>query len=266
MKEDWKPGTLIYPLPAVLVSFGSTPEEYNILTVAWTGTLCTNPPMCYISVRPERHSYDIIRRNMEFVINLTTKDMARATDWCGVRSGRDYNKFEDPASPAYLSAYCRMQLSHTKTSMSFSAMLFGPFYFFYRKAWKPAFAFLAAELVLALPTFIDLLQVTDSSLAPGLSTSTLLTLSRVCSVLSFLLMIVRGLYGKWLYRQSAAEKIRRIRAEFPDAAQRKAVLCAQGGTSWAAVLGCLVLLMVIGSAFTLLLGPNVDALIHLVYG
>ena len=124
----------------------------------------------------------------------------------------------------------------------------------------------AAELVLALPTFIDLLQITDSSLAPGLSTSTLLTLSRVCSVLSFLLMIVRGLYGKWLYRQSAAEKIRRIRAEFPDAAQRKAVLCAQGGTSWAAVLGCLVLLMVIGSAFTLLLGPNVDALIHLVYG
>ena len=169
-------------------------------------------------------------------------------------------------SPAYLSAYCRMQLSHTKTSMSFSAMLFGPFYFFYRKAWKPAFAFLAAELVLALPTFIDLLQITDSSLSPGLSTSTLLTLSRVCSVLSFLLMIVRGLYGKWLYRQSAAEKIRRIRAEFPDAAQRKAVLCAQGGTSWAAVLGCLVLLMVIGSAFTLLLGPNVDALIHLVYG
>lgn len=70
-------------------------EEYNILTIAWTGTICTNPPMCYISVRPERHSYDIIKRNMEFVINLTTKDMARATDWCGVRSGKDYNKFEE---------------------------------------------------------------------------------------------------------------------------------------------------------------------------
>ena len=95
MKEDWKPGTMIYPLPAVLVSCGSTPEEYNILTVAWTGTVCTNPPMCYISVRPERHSYDIIKRNMEFVINLTTKDMARATDWCGVRSGKNYNKFEE---------------------------------------------------------------------------------------------------------------------------------------------------------------------------
>ena len=62
---------------------------------AWTGTLCTNPPMCYISVRPERHSYEIIQRNMEFVINLTTHDMARATDWCGVRSGRDYNKFQE---------------------------------------------------------------------------------------------------------------------------------------------------------------------------
>jgi flavin reductase (DIM6/NTAB) family NADH-FMN oxidoreductase RutF len=95
MKEDWKPGTMIYPLPAVLVSCGSTPEEYNVLTVAWTGTICTNPPMCYISVRPERHSYDIIKRNMEFVINLTTEDMAFATDWCGVRSGKDYNKFEE---------------------------------------------------------------------------------------------------------------------------------------------------------------------------
>ena len=178
----------------------------------------------------------------------------------------DWMTYIGTAAPAYLNDYSRMQLQHTKISMCFSALVFGPFYFFYRKAWKPAFAFLAAELVLALPTFIDLLQITDSSLAPGLSTSTLLTLSRVCSVLSFLLMIVRGLYGKWLYRQSAAEKIRRIRAEFPDAAQRKAVLCAQGGTSWAAVLGCLVLLMVIGSAFTLLLGPNVDALIHLVYG
>ncbi len=95
MKQDWKPGTMIYPLPAILVSCGSTAEEYNLITVAWTGTLCTNPPMCYISVRPERHSYAIIKKNMEFVLNLTTEDMAFATDWCGVRSGRDYNKFEE---------------------------------------------------------------------------------------------------------------------------------------------------------------------------
>lgn len=95
MKQDWKPGTMIYPLPAVLVSCGRDESEYNIITVAWTGTLCTNPPMCYVSIRPERHSYQLIKKNMEFVVNLTTSDMAYATDWCGVRSGRDYRKFEE---------------------------------------------------------------------------------------------------------------------------------------------------------------------------
>ena len=95
MKESWKPGTVLYPLPAVLVSCGAAPEEYNMLTVAWTGTVCSDPPMCYISVRPERHSYDIIRRTGEFVINLTTEKLARATDWCGVRSGRDFDKFRE---------------------------------------------------------------------------------------------------------------------------------------------------------------------------
>ena len=94
-KQQWKPGTLIYPLPAVLISCGETEEEYNMLTVAWVGTICTNPAMCYISVRPERYSYDIIKRTKSFVINLTNEDMARATDWCGVRSGKDYNKFKE---------------------------------------------------------------------------------------------------------------------------------------------------------------------------
>lgn len=95
MKQNWKPGTLIYPLPAVLVSCGASPDEYNLFTASWVGTLCTNPPMCYVSIRPERHSYGIIRRNMEFTLNLTTTDMARATDWCGVRSGRDYDKWKE---------------------------------------------------------------------------------------------------------------------------------------------------------------------------
>lgn len=95
MKTDWKPGTMIYPLPAALVSCGNCEDEYNLITVAWVGTICTNPPLCYISVRPERHSYNIIKKNMEFVINLTNKEMAFATDWCGVRSGRDYNKFHE---------------------------------------------------------------------------------------------------------------------------------------------------------------------------
>ncbi|MDR0748227.1 MAG: flavin reductase family protein [Tannerellaceae bacterium] len=93
MKTDWKPGTMIYPLPAVMISCGSEPAEYTILTVSWVGTLCTNPPMCYISVRPERHSYPILKKNMEFVINLTTESLAFATDWCGVTSGKEHNKF-----------------------------------------------------------------------------------------------------------------------------------------------------------------------------
>lgn len=94
-RPDWKPGTMIYPLPALLVTCGAEPQEWNVLTVAWTGTVCTNPPMCYISVRPERHSYPLIRRYMEFTLNLTTEAMARATDWAGVRSGADYDKWRE---------------------------------------------------------------------------------------------------------------------------------------------------------------------------
>lgn len=84
---------MIYPIPAVMVSCGAEPEEHNIITVAWTGTICSEPAMCYVSIRPERHSYDIIKRTGEFVINLTTEALAEATDWCGVRSGRDFDKF-----------------------------------------------------------------------------------------------------------------------------------------------------------------------------
>ena len=84
---------MVYPLPAVLVGCGTSPETYNIITVAWTGTICSDPAMCYISVRRERHSYELIRNAMEFTINLTTEEMARATDWAGVRSGRDYDKW-----------------------------------------------------------------------------------------------------------------------------------------------------------------------------
>ncbi len=85
---------MIYPLPAVIVTCGDETRS-NMLTVAWTGTLCTNPPMCYISVRPERYSYPLIRERMEFTINLTTAAMARATDWAGVRSGRDFDKWKE---------------------------------------------------------------------------------------------------------------------------------------------------------------------------
>lgn len=94
-KTDFKPGNMVYPLPAVMVSVGDINGDSNILTVAWTGTICTNPPMVYISVRPERYSYAMLCKTGEFVINLTTQSLAKATDFCGVRSGRDVNKWEE---------------------------------------------------------------------------------------------------------------------------------------------------------------------------
>lgn len=93
-KVTWKPGTFLYPLPAIMVSCG-TMEKSNIITVAWTGILNTNPAMVYISVRPERYSYHLIKEQGEFVINLTNKNLARATDWCGVKTGAKVDKFKE---------------------------------------------------------------------------------------------------------------------------------------------------------------------------
>lgn len=93
-KQVWKAGNMIYPLPAVMVSCADKSGKQNILTVAWTGTICTNPAMAYISVRPERYSYQMIEDSQEFVINLTTEELAQATDYCGVVSGADVNKWE----------------------------------------------------------------------------------------------------------------------------------------------------------------------------
>jgi flavin reductase (DIM6/NTAB) family NADH-FMN oxidoreductase RutF len=104
-KLHWKAGTMIYPVPAVLVSCGNEQTGFNIITIAWTGTLCTTPPLCYISVRPERFSYGLIKKTCEYVINLTTRKLAYATDWCGVQSGRDVDKFKE------------MQLTPTKAQI-----------------------------------------------------------------------------------------------------------------------------------------------------
>lgn len=94
-KEVWKPGNMLYPLPVVMVSLADTKGNPNIITIAWAGTVCTNPPMVSISVRPERYSHSILKETGEFVINLTTKDLAFATDYCGVKSGRDVDKFKE---------------------------------------------------------------------------------------------------------------------------------------------------------------------------
>lgn len=94
-KQIWKAGNMVYPLPAVMVSTGDKKGNTNIITIAWTGTICTNPAMVYISVRPERHSYEMLKEAGEFVINLTTDKLLRATDYCGVRSGRDVDKWKE---------------------------------------------------------------------------------------------------------------------------------------------------------------------------
>lgn len=93
-KALWKPGTMVYPVPAALVTCG-TMEKPNIITIAWTGTICTNPAMTYISVRKERYSYDLIKKTGKFAINLSTKDLVKAADYCGVKSGRDVDKFKE---------------------------------------------------------------------------------------------------------------------------------------------------------------------------
>ena len=92
MKENWKAGTMISPVPAVMVSCCDKNGNSNIITVAWAGTICTNPPMLSISVRPQRYSYHMIKETKEFVVNLTTKELAFATDYCGVASGKDVDK------------------------------------------------------------------------------------------------------------------------------------------------------------------------------
>ena len=94
-KQVWRPGNMLYPLPVVMVSAADKVGNTNIITIAWAGTICSNPPMVSISIRPERHSYKMIQETGEFVINLTTKDLAYATDYCGVKSGRDVDKFKE---------------------------------------------------------------------------------------------------------------------------------------------------------------------------
>ena len=104
-KEYWKPGNMLYPVPAVMVSCGRKGEKPNIITVAWAGTVCSDPPMVSISVRKERYSYEIIRETGEFVINLVNRELVRAADYCGVKSGRDTDKFKEMGLTAQPSRY-----------------------------------------------------------------------------------------------------------------------------------------------------------------
>ena len=113
-KRELKPGNMLNPTPVVMVSCGSTPDEFNIITIAGCGTLCSDPPLCYISVRPNRHSYPILKERKEFVLNLVSNELAERTDWCGVRSGAKFNKFvETGLTP--------VRGTHVKAPMIFEA-------------------------------------------------------------------------------------------------------------------------------------------------
>ena len=104
-KAIWKPGNMLYPVPAVMVSCKRPGEKANIITVAWAGTICSDPAMLSVSIRPERYSYDIIKETGEFVVNLVSTELTRACDWCGVKSGRDVDKFKEMKLTEYKSEF-----------------------------------------------------------------------------------------------------------------------------------------------------------------
>lgn len=104
-KQSWKPGNMLYPVPAVMVSCKRAGEKANIITIAWAGTVCSDPAMVSVSIRPERYSHDIIESTGEFVINLVNEKLTPACDWCGVRSGKDHDKFTEMNLTEYISEF-----------------------------------------------------------------------------------------------------------------------------------------------------------------
>ena len=171
----------------------------------------------------------------------------------------DWNDYIGKAAPVYLNDYSRMQLQHKFPCASRRWCSVRSISSIARRGSRPS-VFWPQSWCWLLPTLLSMMQATGSPLTAGISSTAIVVLSRIMTVFSFALVMLRTLYAKWLYRKSAAERIRRIRAEFPDAAQRRAVLSAQGGVSIAGVIGACVLLMVLGACATVLMGPNLDAL------
>ncbi|MCI2046761.1 MAG: DUF2628 domain-containing protein [Faecalibacterium sp.] len=167
-----------------------------------------------------------------------------------------------PSSRIYLMIFKQMEVLRHKISFSFSAMLFGPFYYIYRKAWKPALFFGLLACLTRVPMFLSVLQITDSALTAGLSAVLLENLQRAAGMINYALMFVSGMYGFYLYKKSAAEQIRRIQQQYPDTQKRSYVLNAQGGTSIGAVIALFLGFMaLIYIGMFLFMGPNVNALV-----
>lgn len=172
----------------------------------------------------------------------------------------DWSHFIGKSSYLYMLLFKQMEMLHRRAVFSGSAAFFGPFYFAYRKAWKPTILFTALMLLTSAPSLLYMMQLTGSPLAAGMSADLLYRLAASANVLNIAIMAVRGFYGFYMYKKSCIERINRIRAAYPDANQRQYVLRAQGGTSWTAVFVLFILLIVFSTLVGFLLGPNLDAL------
>lgn len=172
----------------------------------------------------------------------------------------DWAAFIGPSHHLYVMLFKQMELLQRKAAISFSAMVFGPFYFMYRKAWKPAMIFTALMLLVDLPSVLYVLRLTESVVTAGMSADVLYRLSAAASVLNLAVMSVRGLYGFYLYKTSSLNAIRRIRQNYPDDQKRRYVLQAQGGTSWGAVFALVAFWLLVCVVCAALVGPNLDAL------
>lgn len=164
------------------------------------------------------------------------------------------------ASYRYLLAFKRMEIFNRKVVVSFSAMLWGHLYFFYRKAWKPAVWCLIVTLLLNTPAYLFMMKLTESTLTSGISYAALEVLMNAASVLLMAFRVVCGAYGFYLYKKDSVAKIQRIRQQYADPEKRAFVLSAQGGTSWAAVVLVLGATVIAGQLLSQLMGPNMDAL------
>lgn len=172
----------------------------------------------------------------------------------------DWANFIGKSNYLYMLLFKQMEMFHRRAVFSGSAAFFGPFYFAYRKAWKPAALFMGLMLLTSTPSLLYMLQMTGSPLTAGMSADLLYRLAASANVLNIAIMALRGFYGFYMYKKTCIERINRIRANYPDDNQRQYVLRAQGGTSWAAVFGMVVLLMVFSTLVGFLMGPNLDAL------
>lgn len=175
----------------------------------------------------------------------------------------DWSAFLGKSNYLYMMLFKQMELLHRRVAVSFSAMMFGPFYFAYRKAWKPALLLAATLLLIDTPSILYMLQATGSPLTAGMNGDFLYRLAAAASVLNFAVMILRGLYGFYWYKKNCIQQISKIRAAYPDANQRKYVLRAKGGTSWAAVFLMAGALLLLGIVLSLFVGPNTAALYNL---